>query len=320
MDTGGGPGNLEEKALTEIDRINQTLGDKPYKLAVVHVDELVFLDKNARHMTNEMFRNLVNNIKRDGGLTSVPFCFKREDGKYLILSGNHRVKAAREAGETHILIMFTDRPLTRQEQIAIQLSHNAIAGQDDMTILKELWEELQDVEMKYYAGLDDKTLDELQKVNLDSLAEVKLDFRTISFIMLPEEIGRLNEIFKYALETTAARDIYLAKQSDYDRALDSLAKVQAAYNIKNVATGLMIILDVFEANQTNLAEGWEGAESKKQRSWAPLSSILGTDKVPVEAAKIIKKAVDTMQARGEVTKKNLWQAIEYWAADYLGGA
>jgi len=288
-------------------------------LAVAHVDDLVLLDKNARYMTNEVFRNLANNIRRDGGLTSTPFCLKRDDGKYLVLSGNHRVKGAREAGETHILILYTDRSLTRQEQVAIQLSHNAIAGQDDMAILKELWEELQDVDLKYYAGLDDKTLDELHKINLESLSEVKLDFRTISFIMLPEEIHRLNDILDQALKTVAAKEIYLANLSDYDRALDSLAKTQAAYNVKNAATSLMIILDLFERYQTELAEGWEESEGGKQRSWVPLSSILGTDKVPVEAAKVIKKAVDMMQAKGEITKKNLWQAVEYWAAEYLGG-
>ena len=40
------------------------------------------------------------------------------------------------------------------EQLAIQLSHNAIAGQDDLVILKELWESIKDVQAKVMpAGL-----------------------------------------------------------------------------------------------------------------------------------------------------------------------
>ena len=39
------------------------------------------------------------------------------------------------------------KPLTEQQELAIQLSHNAIAGQDDPVILKELWDTLGDVNL-----------------------------------------------------------------------------------------------------------------------------------------------------------------------------
>ncbi|MFE7277922.1 hypothetical protein [Streptomyces sp. NPDC057623] len=43
--------------------------------------------------------------------------------------------------------------------IAPQLSRNAIAGQDDPAILKELYDELESVEWRQCTGLDDKALD-----------------------------------------------------------------------------------------------------------------------------------------------------------------
>ena len=60
----------------------------------------------ARFMRLEQYRRLVDNIKRYGCLTSAPFAVRRGD-RYVILSGNHRVLAARnacacpDAGRTH---------------------------------------------------------------------------------------------------------------------------------------------------------------------------------------------------------------------------
>jgi malonyl CoA-acyl carrier protein transacylase len=68
------------------------------------------------------------------------------------LSGHHRVDAAKAAGEEWLLILFTDRELSRQEQIAIQLSHNAISGEDEPTVLRELWGEL--VALGALGGMD----------------------------------------------------------------------------------------------------------------------------------------------------------------------
>ncbi|MBI0379164.1 ParB N-terminal domain-containing protein, partial [Streptomyces albiflaviniger] len=127
---------------------------------------LTLLDLNARFLPHEQFRQLVANIQRDGHLTSTPLVWNdAESGRLIVLSGNHRTLAAIEAGLEQIWWMQIDQPLPRQRQIALQLSHNAIAGQDDPAILKELYEELESVEWRQYTGLDDKTLDLLEKVD-----------------------------------------------------------------------------------------------------------------------------------------------------------
>lgn len=314
---------VEEQPLGNFEDINRTLQQLgyPYRLALVEYERLEFLQKNARYMTNEQFKNLTDNIKKDGALSSVPFCWLKPDGKFKVLSGNHRLQAGHSAGISQFLILYTAKELSQQEQVSIQLSHNAIEGKDDPVILTELWKEIADVELKYYSGLDDKLMQELEKVSLAPLSEVNLDFRAISIVFLPEELERVKEAFANALKMVSGDEVFLARMKEYDQMMDALAKTQASYDVKNIATSLMLILDLFQRHQTDLAEGWqEEAEPSKTRSWVPLASIFGTDLVPASAAQVIQKAAQRMMDSGEIAKKNLWQVIEYWAAEYLAGA
>lgn len=311
---------VEEQTRSEVDRLNEGLINHPYKLALVNVSELEFLEKNARYMTNEMFRNLVDNIKRDGGLSSVPLCWKHDD-KYRVLSGNHRCRAAIEAGLEEVLVLFTDRDLSKQEQIAIELSHNAIDGKDDMAILKELWDEIDDVSLKYYAGLDDKVLEEMEKAALASLSEVKLDYRSLTFLFLPHEVEALDEAFAHAVECGGIQDtVYINRIDDFKRLLDSQAKVQAAYDVKNSATSLMLILDVFMRHQEDLQEGYIDDEGElKHKNKVPLSSIFGDDNISAEVALTLKKAVDRIVDKGEVETKQRTDFLRIMAERYLAG-
>lgn len=311
---------VEEQARTEVERLNVGLKNHPYKLALVHVRDLEFLEKNARYMTNEMFRNLVDNIKRDGGLSSVPLCWKH-DGKYRVLSGNHRCMAAIEAGLQEVLVLFTDRELSKQEQIAIELRHNAIDGKDDMAILKELWDEIDDVSLKYYAGLDDKMLEEMEKAALTALSEVKLDYRSLTFLFLPHEVDALEEAFAHAVECGGLQDIvYINRIEDFKRLLDAQSKVQASYDVKNSATSLMLILDVFWKHQDDLQQGYISEEGElKHKNKVPLSSVFGDDIVPAELALLLKKALDRMIGRGEIEAKQRFDFLRVMAERYLAG-
>ena len=94
------------------DRLRET-NATPYTLDVADPSAIKLLDKNARYMSHEMFENLVSNIKRDGGLSSLPLCYREPDGSLLVLSGNHRVQASgssRYAADTH----HGDRPGAHQ--------------------------------------------------------------------------------------------------------------------------------------------------------------------------------------------------------------
>jgi hypothetical protein len=180
---------MDEKIQATVKTLNKRLHETsatPYVLDVAEPGTLKLLDKNARYMSHEMFENLVANIKRDGGLSSLPLCYREPDGTLLVLSGNHRVQAATQAGIEQILVMVIDRELTREEQVAIQLSHNAIDGKDDPLLLKQLWDEIKQIDLKLYAGLDSETIKELEKIQFVSISEARLEYKEIKLLFLPE--------------------------------------------------------------------------------------------------------------------------------------
>jgi len=303
----------------EINELNTQLEGQPYRLAMVDINDFALLEKNARYMKSETFTNLVDNVKKDGGLTSMPFCHLLPDGKYKVLSGNHRVMAAKQAGFKQVVVMFTDKEMTDSEEIAVQLSHNAISGEDDPLILAQLWSAIDNVGLKYYAGLDDKMLGELAKVDLSGLIEARLDYRTVSFLFLPEEVERIDDMLK-AITPIINKDVMGARFVDFSRYIEAMRKVNAAFNVRNSATAFMVLLDMFEAHLTDLTEGWLGEDGlPKHKSWVPLASIFGTDMVPSEAAVVIKQAVDRMAGQLDLQASARWQTLEYMAAEQLAG-
>jgi len=296
------------------------------KIIEVDPNDLVLLEVNARFMKHEQYQRLVENVKHDGCLTSVPFAAKifegPNEGKYEVVSGNHRVKASIAAGLTKVHVLATDEKLDPAHKMGIQLSHNSIAGEDDYAILKELYEGIDDVDMKLYAGLDDKTLEMLEKVRIESIGEVGLKYQILSLIFTPDELDATRAMVETIRESAKNCDeAWIARFSDYDRFVDGLDEVGSAYQIKNMATSLMLLLSIYNTHKSALQAGYldENGEAL-HNNWVPLSSILGTSKIPAKAAAIVKRAVDKMIDDGVLKKKNAWQAIELLSADYVAGA
>ena len=284
----------------------------------INPKELKLLELNARYMKHEEYAKLVANIKRDGKLTSAPFAALDGDA-YVVLSGNHRVKASVEAGLSVIHCIVTDDKLSEDQRIAIQLSHNAIVGQDDPFILKQLYEKILDIDMKEYSGLDDKTLELLEKFNSLGMSEANLKFQTLTMVFLPDDLKAAKEVISEAMERSKSADeIWLARFAEYDRWLDSQEAASSSHNVKNVATAVEIVLRIFERNMAQLSEAWENCIDDKR--WVPVESVIGRAKIPAGSAKIIKKALDSMAGKGDITVKNYWQGLEYLCADYLAGS
>lgn len=121
------------------------------KTLVVHrkLRDLTVLDpanghENARFMKPAQYRRLVENIKTDGCLTTAPLIGKiaEEPGIEYVVSGNHRVQAAIDAGIEEVDCILVKDPLPRSKFVALQLSHNAIEGEDDKAVMQRLYESL----------------------------------------------------------------------------------------------------------------------------------------------------------------------------------
>ena len=280
--------------------------------------EIKLLDLNARYMKYEEFKQLVENIKRDGQLTSTPFLCKEADGKYLCLSGNHRTKAAIEAGLEKITCMVTDDELTQDQKIAIQLSQNAISGQDDPATLKLLYESIIDAEMKKYSGLDDKTLELLDKMTAINIPSARLDFRTLSLVFLPDELEEAKELIEQVKEQAKSVDsTWLMKFSQYGDWLDAQEIVSSSYAIKNVTVAFDLILKLFFNNLTQLQEGYQ--DFNTDSNYVPISTVIGRQKIPPSLAKKLSKVLAKIKGEYDIKDSEILQCFEILIDKYLAG-
>lgn len=286
------------------------------KIIKIDPRELKLLEVNARYMKHEEFNKLVNNVKRDGNLTSVPFCCLDEDGKWLVLSGNHRVQAAIEAGLEQIRVMVTDEKLSKSQRIGIQLSHNSIAGQDDIAILKELYEAIDDFEYKEYCGLDDKTLELIEQIGREGLSAFGFEYQILNIMFLPNEMKEIAKIIKDAKKEVGKNKTLIARYEDYDRFLDSMDEISTAKNIRNTATVFKAMLDMVELHRDELKDYWINDENRKD--YIPTNQIFGRDTINVQDARIVSKAVDKIISEGKISKKEKEKALLYLAEEYLG--
>ena len=178
-----------------------------------------------------------------------------------------------------------------------------------------------DIDLKEYSGLDDKTLNLLQGFSSSSMPQVNLHYQTLSFVFLPDDFNAAKEAMEMAVKQVKSSDIvWTAKMKQYDDWLDAQEVAMSAHNVKNTATAVNLVLKVFEENIWRLAEVWQNSDpSEDNKRWVPIESVIGRNKIPSGAAKIIRKALDRMVGKGDLTNKNLWQGLEYLCADYLSG-
>ena len=263
---------------------------------------------NARFMSQEQFKQLVSNIKRDGVLSSTPFAARDPDGGYTVLSGNHRVAAAVEAGLESIDCMLTDDELTKDQRTAIQLSHNALVGQDDLPTLAKLYDSVDSVDMKVYAGLDDKTLDLLAEVDSASLSHANMRIKTVTIAFFPDEAEEQRK--RLASFNPPPGEVWLARHAVFDRLLDLMRSATTAYDIRNTAVGFDVLARIAENHLDDLAEGWEDTPNRGGR--VPLESIFGTYEIRHATAQRLRKAMQKCLAQkkfGKTEKSRLLDAL-----------
>lgn len=231
---------------------------KPYQLAYVSpVKDCVLLDHNARFMTKEQMAQLVNNVKEDGFLSQLPFAIRFQDAsapKYRIISGNHRVKSAIKAELPHILLLFVDESeMSREKQIAVQLAHNAISGQDDLQTLLALYNEITTIELKEYSAVNVLDLQKFEEIKINAvnesdieLNEMKLYFTDLNQERVEKVIEKLNtRLFEDKRDQVVFADFYTF--------VELMTRVKMRCNIKNSTTAFLKMIEICE-NHLNETE------------------------------------------------------------------
>jgi hypothetical protein len=160
------------------------------------------------------------------------------------VSGNHRTKAAKEAGVEQIIVMIPDREITKDREKAIALSHNAIDGEDDPLLLKKMYEEIEELDEKLYAGIDmDKTKQILGKVELDNFSGIRIDYVPVNLLFLPEEIGLIESVLEDVEQMFWRDETFVLKMKDYEKFLKIISQTAKRLKLKNNSAILMWLIE-----------------------------------------------------------------------------
>lgn len=226
-----------------LESVGQALFGGQASLRIVDPGGLRLAAANARFMKKDAFRQLVDNLRRDARLSSTPLC--RTDGQVLeVLSGNHRIKAAREAGLPWVLVMVLAGDMDEGRRIAVQLSHNALVGQDDPAVLADLWSRVNDVRERLYAGLSSDALGEIAKVGLVQFTTPAIASKAVTFLFTEPEAGRLSEVLAELGRASAASAVYLAPLEAFDGFFDALQAVKRMEKVKNAGLAMVRLVEL----------------------------------------------------------------------------
>lgn len=195
-------------------------------------------------MTAETFDRLCKNIGMSG-MSSTITCYKRENGRFVIISGHHRFEACKKVGYKKIGVIYADeKDLTQDEIIAIQLSHNSIHGEDNKSILRRMFEQIKSIDFKQFAYVD---MDEIGTVDMNGLNLVQMQTSyTFSAVFYENSrpaiealIGDLDDIVK-------RNDIVFIAGSDQneDTLFEMMTKIKKKYDIVSPSVAFAKILEL----------------------------------------------------------------------------
>lgn len=279
-------------------------------IAKVSMTDIKEQDINARIMKPEMFKQLVDNIKKRGQMESLPLCALLE--KIEVISGHHRIRAAREAGMKSVVVILDVSGLNRSQIAAKQLAHNAISGFDDESTLKEIAKIISDVDdmLESFIGKDilESPMAELEKLLAPA---VQFDWKNVTFTFLPHQVKDLEKLIE-VLNSNHPDFLGLANIEQHKEFVEAISKYQSFSDIKNTGAAIHAMIKGTERL-------FEELDYNEGQEWVPLTSIFGGGAIPKEAADVIQEAVKKLCSEGVISQKNKWQAIEYWAADTIAG-
>ena len=279
-------------------------------IAKVHLADIREQDINARIMKNETQKQLTDNIKKRGQLESLPYC-ALIDGRIEIISGHHRIRSAKDSGVLEEVFVILDLSGLRRSQVAAkQIAHNAINGYDDQSTLREIAKLIDDVDdmLESYIGKDilEEPMAELEKL---IAPKVEFDWRNVTFTFLPHQLQDLDKLVS-VLQNLNPDTIGVAPIEKHKPFIEAITKFQSFANVKNTGAAIHAMIRATE-------QIFEDLHFDESQEWVQLTSMFGSPAIPSEASAVINEALKKMEERGEIGKKNRWQALEYWAASYL---
>jgi len=227
--------------------------EERWKYDRVDINLIDEAELNANEMTGEDFAALCDNIGKSG-LSSVPCCYKKPNGRYVMISGHHRLRACKKLHYTKLGILWCDESeLSKDEIIAIQLSHNSLHGQDNTSILKKLFEQIQSVDFKKFAHIN---IDEVAPISTDgiSIYALKENF-VFTIILYPNSFENLDELYGDIREQAKKSDtLILADQTNEMLLLKLQQEIGSQFDIKSPSITFAKLLELAKERLEEIKE------------------------------------------------------------------
>jgi hypothetical protein len=198
-------------------------------------------EQNARYMTPQEFEQLVDNLRADGRLTSVPLVYRDQ-----VLSGNHRTGAAVKAGIEDADVMEILTEIDEERQLAIQLAHNAINGKDDPNVLAKLYAKVQTLGLRKYTGVTDDML-QVSEEKMASLGITRPRYEELTIVFLPEEKDVFLELLQRLDDKARQRikgDVVVARDENFDRLFAAIVRVKREKKVINNAVAIRVLAEL----------------------------------------------------------------------------
>lgn len=305
-------GTLEERKESLTERGVKFVADLGQGIFVAEVPIEMFREQdiNARIMEDSKFKQLVNNIKKRGTLESLPLCTHTERG-IEIISGHHRIKAARMAGLKEAPTLLDMSELNRSQIAAKQLAHNAICGVDDQNTLREIAKLITDVDDMLESAIDkDIFKEQMQEVEKLATPAVSIDWKNVQFMFLPHQLKDLDKLIE---KTEGADTVGIIGDEQFLKFVEALEKTKKFNDVKAVGTAVYVMI---KSALEKLGE--QGYGEGDDEDYVTLTNIFGGGAVTRECADTVNKAIAKLRKDGEIGEKKSWEAIEVLAKKYLG--
>lgn len=227
--------SYKNKLLAELPGMNLEIWE-------THIDNIKEQDVNPRIQSPEMFEQLIETVKKHQRLESLPLCAKRENDKgvwFELISGHHRIRAAKAAGLQMVIVLADTNNLDRDGIISKQLAHNNIDGITDAQLATRLYDSIKKIDYKIEAFMKEVEESKTFAVSMKSV-NAKIDWRTITFLFLPNSIENLQAVIDFVGKP---EKIFCCKKEDYEKLVEAVKQVKQIKDIKNTGAAIDFMVE-----------------------------------------------------------------------------
>jgi hypothetical protein len=216
---------------------------------------------NAQTLQPRKFDRLVENIRSRQALESMPYCSRPNDeGPTFIVSGHHRMRAARSAGLDRMWAIVDTLPMTLSQTRAKQIAHNELAGEPDPQILAQMVGQIDNVDDLLHTGLDETMLPTVAADDTAlQLPHADFDFRLVALSFLPAQLAEFGDAVKVIESRTDILGV--ARVDQFDAFSKALMDYGRRFNVKSMATVVSVLTELArrEIEAADAAEAGEAA-------------------------------------------------------------